>query len=259
MSRGGTKKARAAREAERRKREKLQQRQQKVKAKPKSAKTDEPKVGKGRAFLIHLAAMPAPFILSFGLVLSANVTAEGLPRTGDYWLAPLVGDANASYISEPGGLLLVAALVAITIAVFFLAPVMVWRYVYRDWDVVRRDRSAVDNSFTLIMVAVVLWIVRAIIGYTTVIHGLVQLLVLLSVYIPFFSGVLGVIIPSIPGSGRVGGILPDFMKIPFTEKMLLTEPEQQEVRAAATAAKEFRRQQYDLARAERANRKKRKK
>ena len=81
-----------------------------------------------------------------------------------------------------------------------------------------------------------------------------MLLVLLSVYVPFFSGVLGVLLPSIPGSGRIGGVLPDFMKFPFTERMLLTEPEQQAARAAAEAAKDVRRRQYEEAAAERAAR-----
>jgi hypothetical protein len=251
VSRGGTRKARAAHEAERRKRAKQQQKEQATRA--KATRAEGPKVGKGRAFALHLAGLPAPFVASFGLILSSRVSATGEPVEGDYWLAPLVNDPNASYFSEPGGFLLLGAVLSVTVALFFLTPVMVWRYVYRDWEPVRRDRSSVDNSFTLIALAVVLWIYRAIAGYTpAAFHGVVQIAVLLSVYIPFFSGVLGLIIPSVPGSGRVGGILPDFMKFPFTEKMLFTPPEQEEVRAAAATAKQLRQQQFDEAREERA-------
>jgi hypothetical protein len=258
VSRGGTKKARATRQAELRKKEKQQKKEQA--AKSKAARADAPKVGKGRAFLLHLAGLPAPFVASFGLILSARVSATGEPVAGDYWLAPLIGDPNASYFSEPGGFLLLGAVLSVTVALFFLTPVMVWKYVYRDWEAVRRDRSSVDNSFTLIALSFVLWIYRAIVGYTPAgFHGVVQIAVLLSVYIPFFSGVLGLIIPSIPGSGRIGGILPDFMKLPFTEKMLLTPPEQEEVRAAAEAAKELRRRQYEEAREERARAKEQRK
>ena len=46
------------------------------------------------------------------------------------------------------------------------------------------------------------------------------------------------------------------MKFPFTEKMLLTEPEQREVRIASEAAKEARLRQYEENRAARAARKK---
>jgi hypothetical protein len=80
------------------------------------------------------------------------------------------------------------------------------------------------------------------------------LLVLLSVYIPFFSGVLGMLLPTVQGSGRIGGVLPDFMKIPFTERMLLTEPEQRAARVALEASKDARRRQFDEAAAERAAR-----
>ena len=258
MSRGGTKKAKAEREAELRKRAKQQQKEKA--ARQKATRAEGPKVGKGRAFLLHLAGLPAPFVASFGLILASRVSATGEPVDGDYWLSPLVGDPNASYFSEPGGFLLLGAVLSVTVALFFLTPVMVWRYVYRDWEPVRRDRSSVDNSFTLIVVALVLWIYRAIVGYTPAgFHGVVQIAVLLSVYVPFFSGVLGLIIPSVPGSGRIGGILPDFMKFPFTEKMLFTPSEQEEVRAAAEAAKELRRRQYEEAREERARQKERRK
>jgi hypothetical protein len=45
----------------------------------------------------------------------------------------------------------------------------------------------------------------------------------------------------IPGSGRIGGILPDFLKIPFTERALMTDAERAEARAAAAAIKATRR------------------
>ena len=256
MSRGGTKKARAAQEADRRKRAKANEKQAVERA--KAAKAEAPKVGKGRAFLLHLSGLPATFVISFSLVLSANVGADGTPLEETYWLSPLIEDANASYFEEPGGLLFFAGILSITIALFFLAPVMVWRYVYRDWDVVRRDRSSVDNAFTVIVIALVMWLFRIVAGYSTTFHGFVQLIVLLAVYIPFFSGVLAVILPVIPGSGRVGGILPDFMKIPFTERFLLNDEERAEARTAAQAAKDLRRRQYDEARAARAARKKKK-
>ncbi len=252
MSRGGTKKARAAQAEARRKKEKAQKRQAEVKA--KVAKSEAPKAGKGRAFLLHLSGMPAPFVASFGLVLSGFVARGDEPLEGTYWLGTLITEPNASYISEPAGFLLVAAVLSVTIALFFLSPVMVWRYAYRDWDAVRRDRSSVDNSFTLIVLAFVAWIWRAVAGYSLGFDSVAVLLVLLSVYVPFFSGVLGVLLPSVPGSGRIGGVLPDFMKFPFTERMLLTEPEQQAARAAAEAAKDVRRRQYEEAAAERAAR-----
>lgn len=254
MSRGGTKKARAAQADARRKKAKAQKRQVEVKAKARGAGAEASKPGKGRAFLLHLSGMPAPFVASFGLILSGFVARGDEPIEGTYWLGSLITQPNASYFSEPAGFLFVAAVLSVTIALFFLSPVLAWRYAYRDWDVVRRDRSSVDNSFTLIVLAFIAWIYRSVAGYSLGFDSIAVLLVLLSVYIPFFSGVLGALLPVVPGSGRIGGVLPDFMKIPFTERMLLTEPEQQAARAALEASKDARRRQYDEAAAERAAR-----
>ena len=198
---------------------------------------------------------------AYGLLISANVGRDGEPLDpSGHWLSSLMGDPNASFFQEPGGFIVFAMIWALALALFIATPVMVWKRVYRDWDVVRRDRSAVDNSFTLLAVGLLLWLYRAVVGYTPLaFHGIVQLVIVMSVYIPLFSGVLGLIMPVVPGSGRIGGILPDFMKIPFTEKMLLDESEQKEVRAAAIRAKEARQRDYEEARAARAARKKKRK
>jgi hypothetical protein len=258
VARGGTRKARAAQADARRKKEQKQRRQ--VEGRVKAEKASGPKPGKGRAFLLHIAGIPAPFVVAYGLLLSGNVSREGEPLPPDgHWLSGLMSDPNASFFQEPAGFIVFAMVWALALALFIVTPVLVWKRVYRGWEIVRRDRSAVDNSFTLLAVGLLLWLYRMVAGYTPVaFHGLVQLLIIITVYIPLFSGVLGLVMPVVPGSGRIGGILPDFMKIPFTEKMLLSEPEQAEARAAAELAKEARVREYEEAREARAARKRRK-
>jgi hypothetical protein len=241
MSRGGTKKARAAQERQRKERERAASRAaasiSKKKKKKEEEKQDRPKVGKGRAALLHLSGFPAPFVVAFGLVLSGYVARDGVAPTDPYWARTLIGDPNAPYWREPGGLLLAGSVLAVGVALFLVFPISVWRYAYRNRDVVERDRTSVDNAFTMLLLGVVAWVVRIAIGYSTTLDGLATMLVVLTAYVPLFSAGFALVLPPIPGMGRIGGVLPDFMKVPFTERVLLDEEEREEVRASTTAAK----------------------
>ena len=238
MSRGGTKKNRAKQDEARRKRE----RQAAVKAKDarKAAERERPKAGKGRAALLHLAGLPAPFIVAFGLVLTGHVLQEGAAPTA-YWAGALIGEPNAPYWREPGGLMIAGAILAVGLAVFLVLPIAVWRYAYRDKPVVERDRTSVDNAATLMAVALALWVWRIAAGYSEPFQNVVAFVVILTVYVPAFSALLALILPPVPGLGRIGGVLPDFMKLPFTEWALLDEGERAVVRASSAAAKAARR------------------
>ena len=248
MSRGGTRKARAAQAAERRARE----RKEKVArtARVKEAKAARPKTGRGRATLVHLSGLGAPLVLSLTLGLAGR-PSEAEPGTG-YWLDGLVSDPNASYVAEPAGLIYAVASLALGWLIFLFAPLWLWRRLNRSVAAPDRDRSAVDTAFTLSAVISAVWLVRVVVGFTDPVSNFAFAMVLLSIYLPVFSGLLALLMPVVPGSGRIGGILPTFMRFPFTKRFLLTEEE----RRAADAAEQGVRAAAEAARLERRARKK---
>ena len=235
MSRGGTKKARQEQERRRKTRERAEAKV--TKEKKKADRREKPK-GKGRAALLHLSGFPAPAIVALGLLLSGNVGIGGDAPSAEYWARTLIGDANAPYWKEPGGLLLAGSVLALGFALFLVSPISAWRYAYRDHHVIDRDRTSVDNSFTMLALGVLAWIVRIAIGYSTTFNTVAGMLLGLTIYVPVFSALLALVFPPVPGMGRIGGVLPDFMKIPFTEKVLIDDEDRDVVRAATTAAKE---------------------
>ncbi len=219
MSRGGTRKAKAAQAA--RSRDRLRKERVSAGVRQKAEKKEKPKQGKGAAALVHLSGFAAPILLAFGLILSGVQTPVDAGTV--YWLNDLVDDPNASYFSEPAGLVYAAAVFLLVAAVFVLMPIRVWRAVNRSRDVLMIDRTAVDSSFTLVAVVAGAWIFRMATGYSNPLSGVALVLLILSIYIPVFSALVALITPVIPGSGRIGGILPGFLRFNFTERYLLTD------------------------------------
>lgn len=222
MSRGGTRKARAAHASLNRDRERRDAAETRRRA--KADKAARPKAGKGRAFLLHLSGIPGPLVAGVGLLLSGVVETGGVTAQA-YWLVGLAGDANAPYWSEPAGLAHLMVTWVLAIGAFWASPVGTWRLVYRDRPVVDRDRSAVDSAATMMALVATAWLVRALIGYVTAIGSIASVLVILALYVPTFSALLVFVLPVIPGSGRIGGILPDMVRLPFTARVLLTDEE----------------------------------
>ena len=173
--------------------------------------------------------MIAPFVLSITLIFSGR--PSGAVRGTDYWLSNLVSDPNASYLSEPGGSIYLAISLAMGILVFLLLPLALWRRLNRNVPVALRDRAAVDSSFTLVLLLLMVWIYRAFTGYSDLISTVASAMILLSIYVPVFSALLALMMPVIPGSGRIGGILPGFLRVPFTKRFLFSPPERAEVTA----------------------------
>ena len=231
MSRGGTQKARAQQKERRRK----QERAAKVAAagEPKRKRKARARQGRGRAALIHLSGFPAPLALAYGL-LQSGVASAG---SDEYWLSSLVDDPNASYLSEPAGFLYLAVVVALTVLLFISAPVWVWQRAYRSHDVLVRDRTSVDGPFTMAVITAIVWVFRSIVGYTDSIAGFAVIMSILAVYVPIFSALLAVGMPVVPGSGRIGGILPGFLRMGFTERFLLTEEDRARLESFEEAKK----------------------
>jgi hypothetical protein len=224
VSRGGTKKARAAQARRLKERERKQTREA-GKAR-KQAKKERPKHGRGRAALVHLSGVFAPLAFSILFLLSGSIQREG--ESTEYWLSGLVADPNAPYWREPAGLVQMSLAFILVIVMFWGIPVGVWRAVYRHKPMIDRDWSSVDGSFTILAVAASAWIIRGLVGFNEQIEGFAFTLVLLSVYIPVFSALLALIMPVIPKSGRIGGVLPNIMRVPFTERVLMTDEERAE-------------------------------
>lgn len=226
MSRGGTKKARSNYQQK----AKSRQRQEAVvtkKERKREEKENAPK--KGKAAFLHLAGMPAPMALAITLFLSgqAEPTAGNSDPLGPMWASPI--DMLAL-----GGFMIVIA------GVFWLTPVLVWKRIYRDEPLRKWDFSAVDSSFTLLVVVAVAWLLRATFGYTDWIDVTTSVLLTLSLYLPVFSATLAMIMPAVPGGFRVGGVLPGPLRIPFTKLFLLTDDQKEEVAAYETTAKALR-------------------
>lgn len=216
MSRGGTRKARARQEAERRAR----RRREKAAAssEKKRRRKGEPK-GRGRAALLHLSGFAAPFVIAFGLAASGTESSS----TASYWAAEIIADPNASYLSEPIGLVYALLVFVVTAAIFAVAPVWLWRRLYRSHEVAKRDWTSVDGTFTIVVVTALAWIVRIVVGYNDAMANLAVIMTILAIYLPVFSALLTIGMPVVPGSGRIGGILPGFVRIPFTERFLLDD------------------------------------
>ena len=234
MSRGGTRKARDEQQARRRSRQRKEEVETKARRKADKKLKPKPRVGKGRAALVHVSGIVGPMILSSGLVLSGTL-ATAQPGTG-YWLSSVVGDPNAPYIAEPAGLVYVVFVLIFAASALALAPVRLWRRLTRHQSIVMKDRTAIDSTLTLSAVVVAVWVYRVFAGYSDPISSIAVALMILSVYVPVFSALLALIMPVIPGSGRVGGILPNFLRIPFTRRYLLSEEERQILGEFAEAA-----------------------
>jgi hypothetical protein len=226
VSRGGTKKARTAQQQQR----KTQQRRDVELAKKERKRQDKENAPKkGKAAFLHLAGMPAPMVLAIALFLSgqAEPTASNSDPLGPMW-------------SNPVDLLALAGFMIVVAGVFWLTPVLVWKRIYRNEPLEKWDFSAVDSSFTLLVVVAVAWLLRAAFGYTEWIDVTTSVLLTLSLYLPVFSAVLALIMPSVPGGFRVGGVLPGPLRIPFTKRFLLNDDQREEVAAYETTAKALR-------------------
>ncbi len=232
MSRGGTKKARAEQATRRRTRKRRAQAPASSREKPKRVKQPR-QAGKGRAAILHLSGLAGPLVLSLGL-LAAGEKSTG-NSSGVYWLSGLVDSPNASYVEEPAGLLYVGAVFVFAAAIFLLLPVALWRFLYRSHNVILRDRTSVDISFTMMVAIGIMWLYRIIAGFTDPLSTVALAMFTLSVYVPVFSAVLALPMPVIPGSGRIGGILPVWLRIPFTERFLLDDEQRETLRLFAEA------------------------
>ena len=229
MSRGGTKKARSAQQQQRktRRRDDATVAKKQKEERKREEKENAPK--KGKAAFLHLAGMPAPMLLAIALFLSGQ--AE--PREGN-------ADPLGPMWSHPVDLLALGGFLIVVAGVFWLTPVLVWRRIYRNEPLPKWDFSAVDSSFTLLVVTAVAWLLRATFGYTEWIDVTTSVLLTLSLYLPVFSAILALIMPAVPGGFRVGGVLPGPLRIPFTKRFLLTQDQKEEVAAYETTAKALR-------------------
>ncbi len=231
MSRGGTKKAREAQEERRRKRERRQRAaQQEDRATRRKKRRSQ---GRGRAAVLHLSGIAAPVVFAYALLISG----VGAEDTDPFWLADLIDEPNASYFAEPLGIVYFLIAVAIMSAFFIVMPLALWRRLYRDKSVLERDFTSVDSPVTLIFVIGALWIFRAIGGYTDGVGASAAILAIFGVYVPIFSAILAIGMPVVPGRGRIGGILPNFLRIRFTERFLLSDEERETLRLFNEAQK----------------------
>ena len=223
MSRGGTRKARARQDARRRTIERQS------KAKSRADKPERPKRvkrGRGRAAVLHLSGFAAPLLLALGLVGSGQT----LDDSSEFWLADLISNPNASYLSEPMGLVYFVGVVALAAGVFFVAPVALWRSLYRTRDVVERDWSSVDSAFTMLAITTIVWVFRVVVGHSDAVSSFAVIMAILAVYVPIFSSLLAIGMPVVPGSGRIGGILPGFLRLRFTERVLMSDEDRERLR-----------------------------
>ena len=224
MSRGGTRKARAEQDARRRTQERIAKTA--VKQTEKRERKKRARRGRGRAALLHLSGFAAPLVLAYGLLLSGRTSGS----TSEYWLIDLIGRPNSSYLNEPAGLLYAAIVFALTAAIFTVLPVWLWHRLYRDREVLVRDRTSVDSAFTLVLVTGIVWLFRIVVGYSDSVAGFAVIMSILAAYVPIFSALLAVSMPVVPGSGRIGGILPGFLRMGFTERFLLSDEQREQLR-----------------------------
>jgi predicted small integral membrane protein len=184
--------------------------------------------------LLHISGSLAPFFLSFSLLGSGVSSTDTEP----YWLIDIIGRPNSSYFAEPFGFLYMLVVGTVAAALFALAPVALWRRLYRDRAVIERDWTSVDSAFTLLVITGVMWVFRAVAGYGDGIFALATIVMILSAYVPIFSSLLALGMPVVPGSGRIGGILPGFLRVKFTERFLLTDEDREVLRLFEAAKAE---------------------
>ena len=182
---------------------------------------------------MHLSGFTGPLVLSLGLLLAGE---QSTGNSSDvYWLSGFVDSPNASYLKEPEGLLYLGAVFVFAAAIFSLLPVALWRFLYRSHNVVVRDRASVDTAFTMMVLVGLIWLYRGFAGFSDPIANFALIMSTLSVYVPVFSAVLAIAMPAVPGSGRIGGILPGWLRIPFTERVLLNAEQRETLRLFAEA------------------------
>jgi len=246
LSRGGTKRARAEQERRRR----IRDRAASADATRKDKREPKPKQGRGKAVALHLMSLLAPLVMAAGLLVSGQWTVnEGEDPPGyveavaDFQAQ--LGFSNDPYWQDPVGFGYMLVVWSLAAAVFWLLMVVGWRRIYRNVPFLDRDWSSVDQSFTLLVVIAVAWLARGLFGYTLTMESLVSMVFLLALYVPLFSAGLALVLPVVPGSGRVGGVLPSFLKIPFTRRFLMDEVQREDaavaqvtIKAATAAARE---------------------
>jgi hypothetical protein len=184
----------------------------------------------------------APLLMAAGLLVSGQWTATAGDDPPGYVQAVAdfqaqLGFSNDPYWQEPIGLVYMLVVWSLAAAVFWLLMVVGWRWIYRKVPLLNRDWSSVDQSFTLLAVIAVAWLARGAFGYTLPLESLISMVVLLALYVPLFSAGLALVLPVVPGSGRIGGVLPNFLKIPFTRRVLMDEEERQDAAAAQVTIK----------------------
>lgn len=184
--------------------------------------------------VLHLSGFAAPLVLGLGLYFSGT----GSEETADYWLADLIGNPNASYFAQPAGFLYAGVIFVLAAGIFMIFPVWLWRRLYRSRDILVRDWSSVDSAFTLAFITALVWIFRVVAGYSDSIGSMAVVTSVLAGYVPIFSAALAVAMPVVPGGGRIGGILPGFLRIQFTERVLFTDDEREQLRVFKEAGKQ---------------------
>jgi hypothetical protein len=194
--------------------------------------------------------MVAPFLMAAGLGLSGQwaVAPEdadigGLfgflqaPVDGYIELASWLDLSNDPFWQEPLGLVFMIVVWSLVAAVFWLLMVVGWRRIYRNVPFLERDWSSIDQSFTLVVVGGVAWLLRGLFGFGEGVESALSFALLLSVYVPLFSAGLALFLPIVPGSGRIGGVLPNFLKIPFTSRFLMSDEQRDDAAAAQVTIK----------------------
>ena len=224
MSRGGTRKARARQDARRRTIERKARARQRDT--PKPGRPKRVKRGRGRAAVLHLSGFAAPLVLALGLTASGQRSDDA----SEFWLADLISKPNASYFSEPIGLVYFGFVAALSASIFVVSPVGLWRRLYRERGVLERDWSSIDSALTMLVITAIAWMFRIVVGHTDTVGSFAVIMAILAVYVPIFSALLAIGMPVVPGSGRIGGILPGFLRLGFTQRFLLTDDEREELR-----------------------------
>lgn len=190
----------------------------------------------------------APFLMAAGLGLSrqwavAPEDDRGLfgflqaPVDGYIELADRIGLSNDPFWQEPLGFVFMLVVWSLVGAVFWFLMVVGWRRIYRDVPFLERDWSSIDQSFTLVVLGAFAWILRALFGFGEAVESALSFAILLSIYVPLFSAGLALFLPIVPGSGRIGGVLPNFLKIPFTRRFLMSGEEREDAAAAQVTIK----------------------
>ena len=241
MSRGGTKRSRAQQDKKRR----AKQRTATAKAAQQEKKEPKKKQGRAKAVLLHIMSLFAPLLLAGGAFFSGQTELDysqdpPVPQSEAWPGEALFGSSFAEYWREPRGLLLFIVALSLAAAIFWLLMVVGWKRLYRSTPLAIRDWSSVDQSITLMAVASGVWVLRGVFGYQLLIQNLLFMVLLLSLYVPLFSAALALILPVVPGSGRIGGVLPDALKFSFTRRYLLSDEEREEADEAAAAIKAAR-------------------